>query len=470
MSIQPFAQSLLSDVRKRREEEERRLRKQRERNELVGLVGGLAVKIGNEALANKTVNFLNQEPVWNANQTQKLARNNAASLQSIKSSIESGGEGYQSGDVVGYAMATMRPEFEARAKEKMSDLYTNDFTQYNDLVTSEVQKLAKEWASEYNEAIVLADEIASKDDYRSMVALNAKKVKPNDIASYVSRGIANFLGGKSQEDIQNEALVAITEGRFAKNAEALNTFMSTYKSTGDMVRAYEFTDKVFPEEYFSPDKQETIVDKPDLQVVDGQLFAVTQRTKTNRRTGDVSSEVIFDKDEKNQPVPIIDTNDPQKSMMNMLKQKNDTFNYGVRAQQHFESPAYAGFLRSAKELGIRPESPRDLEEYNKAGELYYAWATVGNLKDATKATRERAFVDALSTGILATKIAQEQLSDLPEDEKRKRLSSLLINLFNVATSVSGQLGEESTVTPKIFDYQDLEQQSFIMDYPYISRQ
>ena len=65
MSIQPFAQSLLSDVRKRREERERNLRKQQERNELLGLVGGLAVKIGNETLANKTVNFLNHSSLPN---------------------------------------------------------------------------------------------------------------------------------------------------------------------------------------------------------------------------------------------------------------------------------------------------------------------------------------------------------------------------------------------------------------------
>ena len=37
MSIQPFAQSL-SDVRKRREAGEKHLRKQQERNELLGLV------------------------------------------------------------------------------------------------------------------------------------------------------------------------------------------------------------------------------------------------------------------------------------------------------------------------------------------------------------------------------------------------------------------------------------------------
>ena len=116
MSIQPFAQSLLSDVRKRREERERNLRKQQERNELLGLVGGLAVKIGNEALANKTVNFLNQEPVWNANQTQKLARKNAASFYNIQSAVDASG-----GDARSWAAKNMMPEFQARAEEILAD-------------------------------------------------------------------------------------------------------------------------------------------------------------------------------------------------------------------------------------------------------------------------------------------------------------------------------------------------------------
>ena len=119
MSIQPFAQSLLSDVRKRRQEEEKRLRKQRERQELLGLGVGLAVKIGNEALANKTANFLEKEPVWNATQTQKLARKNAASFYNIQSSVDASG-----GDARSWAAKNMMPEFEARAEEILADEYT----------------------------------------------------------------------------------------------------------------------------------------------------------------------------------------------------------------------------------------------------------------------------------------------------------------------------------------------------------
>jgi hypothetical protein len=59
-----------------------------------------------------------------------------------------------------------------------------------------------------------------------------KKARPNDIASYVSRGIINLFGGRSQDDIRQEAVTAITEGRMADNAEKLNDFMTQYKKLG----------------------------------------------------------------------------------------------------------------------------------------------------------------------------------------------------------------------------------------------
>ena len=185
MSIQPFAQSLLSDVRKRREEEERRLRKQRERQELMGLGLGLAVKIGNEALANKTSNFLLNEQVWNANQTQKLARKNAASFYNIQSAVDASG-----GDARSWAAKNMMPEFQARAEEILADEFTGAAGPYQELVRKKVDELADQWAKDYEEALQLSSKIASEDDYNSMVALNAKKARPNDIAS-ILRDLSN---------------------------------------------------------------------------------------------------------------------------------------------------------------------------------------------------------------------------------------------------------------------------------------
>lgn len=470
MSIEQFGESLLGDIRKRREQESRRLRKQEERNALLGLGIGLAAKIGNERLAAKTNNFLNNQEIWNAELVQKQARQNAASLQGVQSSINKGGQGYQAGDTVGYAMATMRPEFEARAKEKMSDVYTNDLTEYNDLVTAEVQKLAKSWASEYEKAIVLANDIADKDSYEAMVKMNALKAQPSNIGSWITQGISNLFGGKSQEDIQNEALLAITtNGRFAKNAKALNTFMSTYNSTGDMVRAYNFTNQVFPEEAFGPDKKTKIDTTSDVQVVDDKVFAVEKITTTNLITQEKTEEVKTKTDAKGNPVTILDTNDPEATMLALVKEKQSTFNYGIRAQEMLKPKAFEGFMAEANSLNLRPENVRTLDEYDKVGQLYHRWLT-GNAKDPTQEARERSLIEVISTGVFDSKVAAEQLQDLPEDEKQRRMMKLLLNLIDTAGAVSETTGRSRTTIPASLDFGTLDRQLFEQEYPFISRQ
>lgn len=63
MAIEEYGASLLADVRQRRDREAKQMRKQEERNALMGLGVGLGVKIGNEYLQNKAQNFFNQEDV-----------------------------------------------------------------------------------------------------------------------------------------------------------------------------------------------------------------------------------------------------------------------------------------------------------------------------------------------------------------------------------------------------------------------
>ena len=62
MSIKPFAESLLTDVRERNQRERDRIRKERERQERMGLVVGIGTAIGNKFLEKKTNDFLKSEP------------------------------------------------------------------------------------------------------------------------------------------------------------------------------------------------------------------------------------------------------------------------------------------------------------------------------------------------------------------------------------------------------------------------
>ena len=145
MSIEQFGESLLGDIRERKRKEARQQRRKEERQALLGFGLNIATKIGNEALANKTNEFLSKESIWNANQVQKQARYNSSQILKLRDTINAAG-----GDVQGWAATQMRPDFEARAEEILADEYTGEAGPYRELMRKKVDELAAEWAEEFN--------------------------------------------------------------------------------------------------------------------------------------------------------------------------------------------------------------------------------------------------------------------------------------------------------------------------------
>lgn len=468
MSIEQFGQSLLSDVRKRREDQQRRLRKEEERQALLGLGVGLAAKIGNERLANKAQDFINKEEFLLAKQAQNRALSDASQLNTYRSAIQRGGEGYSAGDTVGYAMTQFRPEFEARAKEELSNTYTGDLTTYNAKLRQETKKLAEEWARNYEQGILLADEVLDKDSYEAMVKLRATKANPTNMGDYITRGVSSLFGGKSQQEFEEEAFEAITDEM--EDAQELSAFMTTFQTFGDMTRAYKFTKQVFPEAAFGPNKTTKIEETADVETVDGQIFVGKKIKTTDLITQDVKEEIVFETDEKNRPIPLVDTTNPEEAFMKLLKQKNDTYNYGVRAFSVLKPEAFEGFMAAATAQGLKPESPSTLEEYDKVGRLYRTWVTAGNVQDPAAEQLERELIDIATTGIITTKIAGEQLSGLPDDQKIEKISQLLFNMLEGTRATMEKYKEtQGPNAPPVLDFGGLLQEEFKQNNPYIAR-
>lgn len=86
MAIQQFGESLLADVRKRREDESRRLRKQREKEALIGLGVNIAGAVSEQFMSRKTNEFLRSEDFLGKNlefkQTNKLAQKDVTEYDS----------------------------------------------------------------------------------------------------------------------------------------------------------------------------------------------------------------------------------------------------------------------------------------------------------------------------------------------------------------------------------------------------
>ena len=445
MSIQPFAQSLLSDVRKRREEETKRIRKRQERNELLGLVGGLAVKIGNEALANKTVDFLNKEPIWNAGLAQKKARAFSADIFNTESQMS------QQGGEMEWTLKNMDSEFEAYLQRNLPDEITGKAGIYEEWKEQQKRIMAKDWLeNEYRPALEMARKIASADDYEAMLALNAKKTAPSNLGAFITRAGANLLGGKSQKEIDVEAVDAITSGRMAKNAEKLNTFMQSYRTTGDVVRAFDIANIVFPEQELSEDEKFKINRIQKIANVDDQLIVYEQVDKEEINTGEKTTEVNMGEQAKPRVLFKPDS-DPEQIKLDTMKALNTSFNFEKDGRLLLKPEAFSKFAAEATGKNLNVQSPKTVKEHNSLQAIYATYLEdPNNLQDQFRNQKTLKIFDLM---VGEPEEFMNMLSSaLAEDDPDKRR----IGIENLAMSIAQKMIlAEDLLSGKVRDYRDL---------------
>jgi hypothetical protein len=78
MAIEQFGESLLSQKRKRDEDQARKLRRREERNALLGLAGTVGIGLYRQNLKNKQQDFLNNQAVLDAKLQARLGNQAAA--------------------------------------------------------------------------------------------------------------------------------------------------------------------------------------------------------------------------------------------------------------------------------------------------------------------------------------------------------------------------------------------------------
>lgn len=378
MAIQQFGESLLTDIRKRKEDERRRLQKQQERDAFLGLGVGLAAKIGNEMLANKAVDFFKQEPVWNAGLAQKKARTYSADILNIESQMsEQGGE-------MGWTLKNMDPQFEAYLQRNLPDAATGKAGIYEEWKEQRKQEMAQDWLdNEYRPALELARKVSSADDYEAMVALNAKKAAPSNLGAFITRAGANFLGGKSQQEIDVEAIDAITSGRMAQNAEKLNTFMQSYRTTGDVVRAFDVAEIVFPEQELSEDEKFKINRTEKVTEVDDQLVIYEEVERTEINTGQKTVEIEAGRTDKSKKPRILFRPEADNDEINLdlMKSLNTVFHFDKDGRTLLDEESFTAFVQEATTAGHNVQAPKSIEEHNALQAIFRKYITDGNLQN-----------------------------------------------------------------------------------------
>jgi len=199
MAIQQFGESLLSDVRKRNKQEAKRLRKEEEKQALLGLGVSIAGTIGNKMLASKVDNFMASAPFLQKNLTIKNNISEAMQITEAAKNYEKEGSIYfynqglsKAAEKVDYLQANANLGFEVSASQKQAMIHA----------------LAKEYEKEQEERIKALGKSAEELTQLSYANPKAyeesvRKNFPKNWAELGVKKIVGFLGGDADSTIDN---------------------------------------------------------------------------------------------------------------------------------------------------------------------------------------------------------------------------------------------------------------------------
>jgi len=426
MAIEQFGESILAGVRSRQEKDRKRREKEQLQAALTGLGVTIGYKVGNQVLANNMSNFLNNEDVFAAKAQYKSALSNQASIYGLQKEIEN--SGMSSTD---FFADRMRPQFEARAKEVVPFDRVGPAGAYDEMVTAEVRKMAEQQAAAYEKALGAASNLGSQEDFDNMLALNAKDARATNLLDAATRSVGRFFTGRSAQDVEEDALNAITNGRMAQNAEKLNVFMEEYKRTKDLQGSYDFANLVVPE----PAEEERFLESTKVEYVElgDNIYKRETVQRTDRNTGEV-------KTEQKKPVLATELQNNEETESAAVKSLMSTFNYGTNARDELTTPAFAEFVRQARDPEvtgqkepINPEQPRSIAEYRKLAEIYNGLTVEkNNLRDAFRQEQVINFQELLlndAVDIQAFLAIMKQGTPEEKDEAIRGVAALINSLM-----------------------------------------
>lgn len=423
MAIAQLGESLLGDIRKRNEENAKRQEKIA-RNTALGklaIKGGMA--IGNKLLEDQANNFFQNEQMLAATATQNKAITNAQNLMSIQKKAEAQGM-----SVKDYKFEQVRPEFEARLKEKLPANLAGDVEGFNALVSKEAMRYVDEWDKKYQEGIEIAGGLGNAQDFESMLKLNAGKVVSENVGSWATKNFMRLFSGKSNDDIQREAVLAIADNEMVDNAEKLNLFMEEYALTNNVNEAKRFADIVIPPEKVKG--TETTTENEKIINAGGKAIVVTEIVTENPTTG--KKTIKYKKNEQNAPaITVLNAEDVATVDAKVTNSLMSTFNFGTNARDELTTKAYAGFVREAKAQNIMPTAPKTVAEYTALTELYTKYAEEpNNLADSAREAQVLSMQDVLMGDGIELKAFIASMTEKPE-EREKILQDILMVLSDI---------------------------------------
>jgi len=186
MAIQQVGESLLSDIRKRNQQEAKRLRKEEEKQAILGLGVSLAGMVGNNILESKVQNFMTNENTLKDRVMFKTNYTQAEKDVTEYNNYLSNGFQY----LYDQALAPVTQAIKLAAPAGASQ------TQMNQLIHNEAMKRAKEAENNLKARYDSASKFIQSAGADPMAYDKALlKQQPRTVAEYITKGIGGLFSG-----------------------------------------------------------------------------------------------------------------------------------------------------------------------------------------------------------------------------------------------------------------------------------
>ena len=349
MSIDSVFTKLQNNRRRQYED----LAKRQARESAVGAFSNVAGKflgsVLSDTLRDSANNFINSAPIMNERIQAKIADDRKTRIGAIQSQIDASGK-----STYDYLFDQHLPAFEegyrAELAEREGEEGWRDFAANPDVFDADIRKRLGEiitpMAENHDEAYALSQKVGTYEDFSAMVDLSSKNAKPTSVMGLLSREIRGAISGKSRQDFEDEALLAIQQGPLAQNRDAFNTFMDQYEKNKDIVKAAKFTE--FVHELEAPTDRERVDEVQSITSVGtGANFRLIEQTVTtttdrftNEKVTTVSNpDVIFDATRDN---PVLAADQMRQMLQNNVNYKQDVLNdFSFKGQNEFATRVQA---------------------------------------------------------------------------------------------------------------------------------
>lgn len=438
MAIEEFGESLLANVRTRKDEQAKKARKRERTSVLTGLATKAVISFADKAFEKKTNAFLQNEKMLASKTKYKSAVNGASNILNQQKLIsESGKSGTE------YFMDKMRPVFEEKSLEYVSPKISGDERLFDRLITQKLTPLAEKQAREHEEGLAYASNIGPFASFDADILKQVKGAKPQNLIEAAASGAMRLFSGKTEAEQEADVVTSIQTGPMSKSADAMIAFNERYKETKNAVMSYDYANLVASEDLMrqiESEKPDIKVEKAEqLQQLNNEVYVVTSTTTTDTLSGTTDTKQTYTKDTT--------FDNPETASKELAKSMQSTFNLATQPLQALTPSAYANYVKEAQNNGLDIMNSTDPLNYTSVAAIYTNYAAnKNNLKDDFKAdvfvatmsefVKESESLDILLSGL-------KNIKDPTSPEYKEALEEIKVTRLNWATTAA-EISEVAT--------------------------